>query len=192
MQKRLYGADFKRAKLSETEPELLLLIYHIEKINTFIKSHKYFKSKDLQGIIFPKEKITYFKEIYQADEPKLISINYLMLHGLLSFRGDTKCYLCKKYKESLDHLLFRCPFLTHCRDLVRGWLGQLGVQDFNRQNIIEMTGVSPGIVNYFISIYKDIIWKNRNIARLRDVSEVPIYNSLEDSASFYIKFIFKP
>ena len=192
MQKRLYGADFKRAKTSETKPELLLLLYHIDKINTFKKSHKYFKSKDLQGIIYPKEKITYFKEIYQADEPKLISINYLMLHGLLSFRGNTKCYLCKKYEESLDHLLFHCPFLTRCRELVRGWLEQLGVQDFNKHNIIEMSGVPPGIVNYFISIYKDIIWKNRNIAQLRDVSEVPIYNTLEDSASFYIKFIFKP
>ena len=192
MQKRLYGADFKRAKSSETKPELLLLLYHIDKINTFKKSHKYFKSKDLQGIIYPKEKITYFKEIYQADEPKLISINYLMLHGLLSFRGNTKCYLCKKYEESLDHLLFHCPFLTRCRELVRGWLEQLGVQDFNKHNIIEMSGVPPGIVNYFISIYKDIIWKNRNIAQLRDVSEAPIYNTLEDSASFYIKFIFKP
>ena len=40
MHKRLYGTDFKKAKSSETKPELLLLIYHIEKINTFIKSHK--------------------------------------------------------------------------------------------------------------------------------------------------------
>ena len=101
--------------------------------------------------------------MYQADEPKLISINYLMLHGLLSFRGNTKCYLCKKYKESLDHLLFRCPLLTRCHDLVKGWLGQLGVQDFNKQNIIEMTGVPPGIVNYFISIIKILFGRTKTL-----------------------------
>ena len=63
-----------------------------------MKSHKYFKSNDLQGTIYLIEKITYLKEIHghQADEPKLISINYLMLHGLLSFRGNALGYLCKK------------------------------------------------------------------------------------------------
>ena len=156
MQKTLHGADFKRAKSSETKPELLLLlIYHIEKFNTFIKSHKYFKSKDLQSILYPKETDNYFKEIYETDEPKLISANYLMLHGLLSFRGDTPCYVCKKHIENLDHLLFHCPFLTHCRDLVRGWLGQLGVQTFNKHNIIEMTSGNPGFENYCIMALSD-------------------------------------
>ena len=193
MQKSLYGVDLKRAKSSEIKPELLLLIYHIDKINTFRNSHKKFTSKNLQDILFPREKIKYFKEIYTADEPKLISTNYLMVHGLLSFRGNRPCHFCKKYEESLDHLLFHCPFLTRCRNLVRGWLRQLGVQTFNRQNIIEMNGVNPGIVHYFISLYKDTIWRSRNIAQYkRKVSDDPIYNTLESSARFYLCFIFKP
>ena len=138
MQKLLYGTDFKRAKSSERNPELLLLIWNLNKITNFKASHKDFKPKDLQNIIFPKTKITYFLEIYEAEEPKLISINYLMLHGLLSFRGNTLCYLCKQYEESLDHLLFHCPFLTQSREVVKGWLRLMGCQSFNRQTIIEM------------------------------------------------------
>ena len=74
MQKLLYGTNFKRAKSSERNPELLLLIWNLNKITNFKASHKDFKPKDPQNIIFPKIKITYFLEIYEAEEPKLISI----------------------------------------------------------------------------------------------------------------------
>ena len=160
MQKILYGNDFKRAKSSERNPELLLLIWNLNNITNFKASHKDFKPKDLQNIILPKTKITYFLEIYEAKEPKLISINYLMLHGLLSFRGNKMCYLCKQYEENLDHLLFHCPFLTQSRELVKGWLRLMGCQAFNRQTIIEMTGIKSGIENFAISTYKYVIWKN--------------------------------
>ena len=131
-------------------------------------------------------------EIYEAEEPKLISINYIMLHGLLSFRGNKLCYLYKQYEENLDHLLFHCPFLTQSRKLVKGWLRLMGCQAFNRQTIIEMTGIKSGIENFAISTYKYVIWKNRNIAKLRPVSKNTIYNVLERTVSFYIRFIFKP
>ena len=192
MQKLLHGTDFKRAKSSERNPELLLLIWNLNKITNFKASHKDFKPKDLQNIIFPKTKITYFLEIYEAEEPKLISINYLMLHGLLSFRGNTLCYLCKQYEENLDHLLFHCPFLTQSRELVKGWLRLMGCQSFNRQTIIEMTGIQSGVENFAISTYKYVIWKNRNIAKLRPVLKNTMYNVLERTVSFYIRFIFKP
>ena len=192
MQRLLYGTDFKRAKSAERNPELLLLIWNLNKITNFKASHKDFKPKDLQNIIFPKAKITYFLEIYEAEEPKLISINYLMLHGLLSFRGNKLCYLCKQYEENLDHLLFHCPFLTQSPELVKGWLRLMGCQAFNRQTIIEMTGIQSGIENFAISTYKDVIWKNRNIVKLRPVLKNTIYNVLERTVSFYIRFIFKP
>ena len=60
MQKLLHGTDFKTAKSSERNPQLLLQIWNLNKITNFIASHKYFKPKDLQNIIFPKTKITYF------------------------------------------------------------------------------------------------------------------------------------
>ena len=182
----------REPKSSERNLELLLLTWNLNKITNFKALRKYFKPKDLQSIIFPKTKITYFLEIYEAVEPKLISINYLMLHGLLSFRGNKLCYLCKQHEESLDHLLFHCPFLTQSRELVKGWLRLMGGQTFNRQTIIEMTGIKSGIENFAISTYKYVFWKNRNIAKLRPVSKNTIYNVLERMVSFYIRFIFKP
>ena len=64
----------------------------------------------------------------------------------------------------------------------------MGCQSFNRQTIIEMTGIE----NFAIGTYKYVIWKNRNIAKLRPVSKNTIYNVLERTVSFYIRFIFKP
>ena len=114
-----------------------------------------------------------------------------MLHGILSFRGNKLCYLCKQYEENFHHLLFHCPFLTQSRELVKRWLRLMGGQAFNRQTIIEMTGIKSGVENFAISTYKYVIWKNRNIVKLRPVSKNTIYNVLEKTVSFYIRFIFK-
>ena len=89
-------------------------------------------------------------------------------------------------KRDLDHLLFHCPFLTQSRELVKGWLRLMGCQSFNRQTIIEMTGIQSGIANFAISTYKYVIWKNRNVAKLRPVSKNTMYNVLERTVSFYI------
>ena len=155
--------------------ELLLLIWNLNKITNFKASHKYFKPKDLQNIIFPKTKNNILFGNFEAVEPKLISINYLVL----PFRGNKLCYLCKQYEENLDHLLFHCPFQTQSRELVKGWLRLMGGQAVNRQTIIEMTGIKSGIENFAISTYGYVIWKNRNIAKLRPVSKCTIYNVLE-------------
>ena len=68
----------------------------------------------------------------------------------------------------------------------------MGCKAFNRQTIIEMAGIQSGIENFAISTYKYVIWKNRKIAKLRPVSKNTIYNVLEKTVSFYIRFIFKP
>ena len=73
-----------------------------------------------------------------------------------------------------------------------GRLRLMECQAFNRQTIIEMTGIQSGIENFAISTYKDVIWKNRNIAKLRPVSKNTIYYVLERTVTFYIRFIFKP
>ena len=39
-------------------------------------------------------------------------------------------------------------------------LQQIGVNNFNQFNIIEMTGMKD-MPNYIISLYKDTVWKNR-------------------------------
>ena len=106
---------------------------------------------------FPLLIYRYFTEIYDAIESKLISTNYLMLHDLLSFRNNRPCYICGKYEDNLDHLLFQCPFLARARNLVKEWLEIAGIDqdNFSKRTLIEMTEVDA-LQNTVISNYKDI------------------------------------
>ena len=190
----IYGTSYVGSKAEETNDIIKLLEKNIDEINKFRISHKTTKPKDIQKIIFPKDKKTYFTEIYDAIESKLISTNYLMLHGLLSFRNNRSCYICGKYEDNLDHLLFQCPFLTRARNLVKEWLEIAGIDqdNFNRQTLIEMTEVDA-LQNNVISNYKDIILKNRKLAQRHDVkiNEQAIINSLNYNIRFYINHIAK-
>ena len=95
-QMAFYGANYVGSKAEETNDIIKLLEENIDEINKFRIRHKTTKPKDIQKIIFPMDKKTYFTEIYDAIESKLISTNYLMLHGLLSFRNNRSCYICGK------------------------------------------------------------------------------------------------
>ena len=121
-------------------------------------------------LFFPRIKKTYFTEIYDAIESKLISTNYLMLHGLLSFRNNRSCYICGKFEDKFGHLLFQCPFLARARNLVKEWLEIAGIDqdNFKRHTLIEMIEVDA-LQNNVISSFKDIILKNRKLARRHDV-----------------------
>ena len=117
-----------------------------------------------------------------------------MLHGLLSFRNNRSCYICGKYEDNLDHLLFQCPSLAHARNLVKEWLEIAGIDqdNFNRHTLIEMTKVDT-LQNNVITNYKDIILKNRKLAQWHDVkiNEQAIINSLNYNIRFYINHIAK-
>ena len=89
-----------------------------------------------------------------------------MLHCLLSFRNNRSCYICGKYEDNLNHLLFQCPFLARARNLVKEWLEIAGIDqdNFNRHTLIEMTEVDA-LQNNVISNYKDNTLKNRKLAQ---------------------------
>ena len=110
-QMAIYGTNYVGSKAEETNDIIKLLEENIDEINKFRNRHKTTKPKDIQKIIFPKDKKTYFTEIYDAIESKLISTNYLMLHGLLSFRNNRSCYICGKYEDNLDTCCFNVHFL---------------------------------------------------------------------------------
>ena len=67
-------------------------------------------------------------------------------------------YICGKYEDNLDQMLFQCPFLAVARNLVKGWLEIAGIDqdNFNRHTLIKMTEVDA-LQNNVISNYKDII-----------------------------------
>ena len=182
----IYGTNYVGSKAEEMNDIIKLLEKNIDEINKFRIRHKTTKPKDIQKIIFPKDKKTYFTEIYDAIESKLMSTNYRMLQGLLSFRNNRPCYICGKYEDNLDHLLFQCPFLARARNLGKGctWLEIAGIDqdNFNKHTLIKMTEVDA-LQNNVISNYKDIILKNRKLAQRHDVKiiEQAIINSLNCS-----------
>ena len=57
-------------------------------LKNYKKGHKQYRTKDIQNIIYPKEKRYYFKEIFEAKEPKLVSRNYQIVHNLLPIRNN--------------------------------------------------------------------------------------------------------
>ena len=71
---------------------------------------------------FPKDKKAFFTEKYDALETNINKFHNLMLHDQLSFRNNRPCYICGKYEDNVDHLLFQCPFLARVQNLVKGWL----------------------------------------------------------------------
>ena len=94
-QKTLYGTVVvKGANAPQTKELINLLLKDINKINQYTATHKIVKPKNIQDILFPQNKINYLTEIYIPLEPKLISINYLVLHNLLPIRGGSECKLC--------------------------------------------------------------------------------------------------
>ena len=116
-----------------------------------------------------------------------ISVNYLMLHGLLLIRGNSPCNLCKKTEDGIHHILFNCASLEQTRAFVQRCLQQIGVNNFNQFNIIGMTGMKD-MPNYIISLYKDTIWKNRRSSFSRKINDESVIKSI-DYNIFYVNHI---
>ena len=57
-------------------------------------------------LLFPKRKITFFEEIYDQIEQKLMSTNYFMLPYLLPIRGNTLKNLCWNTEDGTHHIFF--------------------------------------------------------------------------------------
>ena len=190
-QKTIYGTVVaKGANAPQTKELIILLLKNINNINQYTATHKIVKPKNIQDILFPKNKINYFTEIYIPLEPKLVSINYLVLHNLLPIRGGSECKLCKGIEYELKHILFECTALTRVRRHVQTWLSTFNINNFNRETIIEMKNIKD-LPNYIISLYKATVWKNRSLAQLREVNEQAVINSLDPTLRFYITHILK-
>ena len=92
-QKAWYGRMFQGGKSKKAKYIITVICDKIDEIERFKMNHKSVKAKNIQDILFPKRKMTFFKEIYDPIEPKL------MLHGLLLIRGNSPCNLCKSVRR---------------------------------------------------------------------------------------------
>ena len=187
-QKALYGRMFHGGKSEKAKDIITVICDKIDEIKRFKMNHKSVKAKNIQDIIFPKRKMTFFKEIYDPIEPKLMSTNYLMLHGLLLIRGNSPCNLCKKTEDGIHHILFNCASLAQTRGFVQGCLQQIGINNFDQFNITEMTGMKD-MANYIISLYKDTIWKTRRASFSRKINDETVMKSIDYNIRFYVNHI---
>ena len=73
---------------------------------------------------------------------------------------------------------------------VRRQVSNFNLNDFNRETIIEMTKIKD-VPNYIIRLYHSTVWKNRRLAKLRDINEQAVINSLYLNLRFYIIHILK-
>ena len=184
-QKALYGRMFHGGKSEKAKDIITVICDKIDEIKRFEMNHKPVKEKNIQDILFPKRKMTFFTEIYDPIEPKLVSTNYLMLHGLLLIRGNSPCNLCKKTEDGIHHILFNCASLAQTRRFVQRCLQQIGVNNFDQFNIIEMTGMKD-MPNYIISLYKDTIWKTRRASFSRKINDETVMKSIDYNIRFYL------
>ena len=84
--------------------------------------------------------------------------------------------------------LFNCASLAQTRGFVKRCLQQIGVNNFNQFNIIEMTGMKD-MPNYIISLYKDTIWKNRRASFSRKINDETVMKSTDYNIKFYVNHI---
>ena len=191
--KKIYDIKFdgpKQAINTDYKKKLLnLIIQNEQALKNYKKRHKKYVTKDLQSIIFPKEKRHYFGEIFNAKEPKLVSLNYLIVHGLLPIRNN-KCYFCKTENESIKHIYFECTYLIGVRQLMEEYLKPFHLK-FDRETILEMKDIPEGIECLIISQYKYTIWLNRNRSTHKEtVTKVnTIKAKIEQEIRFYAEHI---
>ena len=170
------------------EKEMIkILIDKKEDIKNYKKRHKIAKTKDIQNILFPKEKRYYFKEIFYAKEPKLISINYQTVHDLLPIMNNP-CYFCNYQNESITHIFLHCEYLKNVRQIIKTKLQTYNI-DFNRETIIDMKDINTDISTQIISQYKYVIWSYSNIARKAKKKKIPkaanVIQKIEKELNFY-------
>ena len=188
----LYDQSFsgpKKENNSTKEKETIkIIIDKKEEIKNYKKRHKITKTKDLQNIFFPKEKRYYFKEIFYVKEPKLISINYQIVHDLLPIRNNP-CYFCNYQNESITHIFLNCEYLKNVRQTIKTKLQTYDI-DFNRETIIDMRNINTDMTAQIISQYKYIVWTYRNIAKKATRrKEIPraanVTKKIEEELEFY-------
>ena len=194
-QQKLFEKQLIGPKAEETPDKIHKLIKKItpkmEQIRNYKKRHKKVATKNIQAIIFEKEKVKNFNEILIADEPKLISINYKIKHEILPIMNSIPCLFCKGQPESIEHIMVNCSYLHNLRRQVNIWLRAINKNDLNKDKILNMYDVTDILENQIITRYKFTIWKMRNIIKSRNKPQNvnDIIQILDKDIRFYIKYI---
>ena len=84
-----------------------------EDIVNYRTRKKKIKTSDIHKILYPKEKTLIPNTIFIPENPKSISINYLVAYEILPVHSSMTCKFCRTEKESINHLLLECNGLLN-------------------------------------------------------------------------------
>ncbi len=162
---------------------------NINKIQTYHQNTKHPQTKHIQEILYPTSHNYIRKEIFETQEPKLLSLNFLCATGTLDLRQGSVCPFCKRDGEDLEHYLLRCTYLEGLREDTKNILRKTTV-GLDKKAVVEMEGVPKGWPNQVVSLYKFNIWKFREKARYgQRVSEEQVRRSFDLDLRFYAHHI---
>lgn len=165
------------------------IINHLQILKNYKKRRKLeMKAKTYQQILFRKPIKDSKNNISKALEPRLISINYLVLYNLLPITNEN-CPLCKEHRESTNHLLFECNKTHKIRQKLATYLSAAGNAPQTKINIKEMNDLQNLIEIQIISIYKQTIWNFRNLAYHKLIDPNAIERKFTTDLNFYLKHI---
>ena len=145
--------------------DLKHIIKDIEKSQEDIVNYrtrkKKIKASDMHKILYPKEKTLIPNTIFIPENPKSISINYLVTYEILPVHSSMTCKFCRTEKESINHLLLECNGLLNVREMTDELL-RAANSSFQKNRILRMENISCITEAIVISKYEGTIWNVRN------------------------------
>ena len=122
---------------------------------------KKIKTSDIHKILYPKEKTLISNTIFIPENPKSISMNYLVAYEILPVHSSMTCQFCRTEKESVNHLLLECNGLLNVRGMTDELL-RAANSSLQKNRILRMENISSIPEAIVISKYKGTIWNIRN------------------------------
>ena len=151
----------------DIQPLITKIEKHSEEIKNYKKKRKKIRTKDLQNIIYPKEKTTASKNIFILQEPKTQAINYIIAHQLLPTHNNMKCKFCSIEPESINHLFLECSNISNIRLMMKEFL-EAADSAFDKHRVLRIENITNIPEAIAISKYKELIWNTRNALMRKD------------------------
>ena len=153
---------------------------NISELRNYKKRKKRMKARDIQEIIFRKQE-KYNKALFIPQEPKGISINYLIANNLLATWNSADCAFCGRQKESIEHIFIHCDRLANTRKMIDNILKGLHSQ-FTKSRILNMENINNKAEAIVVTKYKEVLWNIRHkIFGKRNFDEEKAKKKIDDT-----------
>ena len=154
------SAQNQRHLTKKIKTEIKQLEENITELRNYKKRKKKTKTRDLQGIVFGTQE-NYNKALFIPQEPKAISVHYLVANNLLATWSSMDSAFCGRHKESIEHIFRNCDSLRNTRIMVNNMLKGLHSQ-FTKTRILNVENTNNKAEAIVITKYKEVLWNIRH------------------------------